>query len=316
MIIPNDIDFAEYIQFLGGQESQSIEWVSHWGDELEEHLVNPKSVEGTLLPWSKVADNVRLRSGEISIWAGMNGHRKSMLTSMVALWASAGERVCIASLEMKPVETLARMVRQVAGCKDVNPAYARKFVQWADERICIYDQLDSVESERILGMIYYCARELKCRHIFIDSLTKCGLASGDAEAEKKFIDRLQWASKTLGCHIHLICHVRKPQSQGEEHRPTKFDIRGAGELTDLVDNVFIVWRNKAKEKSLETKTKGFSLSERDLNNLEQPDQFLTVCKQRHGAWEGEIALWFDNDSLQFTGDGSGRTLPFELDVIF
>ena len=239
-----------------------------------------------------------------------------MLTTMIALWVSVSERVCIASLEMKPVETLARMVRQASGTKEVSPIYARKFMQFLEDRVAIYDQLDSVETERILGMIYYCAKELKCRHIVLDSLTKCGLKSGDAEAEKAFVDRLQWLAKSTGCHIHLICHVRKPQSAGEEHRPTKFDVRGAGELTDLVDNVVLVWRNKAKERSQDIKAKGFTLSERDLTNLEMPDQMMTVAKQRHGQWEGEVGLWFDQSSLQFTGDSSGRTIPFELDTIF
>ncbi len=33
----------------------------------------------------------------------------------------------------------------------------------------------------------------------------------------------------------------------EETQPNKFDIKGTGAITDLVDNVFIVWRNKKKE---------------------------------------------------------------------
>ena len=316
MIIPTNIDFIEYLDFIGKQESQSIEWASHWADELADHLANPKENEGSLLPWTKTHNDIRFRMGELSIHAGMNGHMKSLILGQMMVWLSVSEKVCIASLEMKPIETLGRMARQVAGCRDVNPDYARKFLTWADQRICIYDELDKVESDRILGMTYYAARELGCNHIVIDSLTKCGLAAEDYDAEKQFIDRLQWAAKTLNIHVHLVAHVRKPQSGGEEWIPTKFDVKGTGSLTDMCDNVFIHWKNKAKAQAVEAQERGETLTDKEHAQLERPDQLLIVAKQRHGSWEGKKGLWFDRDSLQFTGDDSGRVMPFSLETSF
>jgi twinkle protein len=84
--------------------------------------------------------------------------------------------------------------------------------------------------------------------------------------------------------------MRKGSSESE--RPDKFDIKGAGEITDLVDNVFIVHRNKEKERN----------AERDNPNpkiAKQPDQTLRIAKQRHGEWEGAFALWFHKPSTQF-----------------
>lgn len=158
-----------------------------------------------------------------------------------------------------------------------------------------------VRGEKILGFIHYCAKELGCRHIVIDSLTKCGINSDDRNAEKDFIDRLQWAAKTLKCHIHLVCHVRKPNAHGEEYVPNKFDVRGAGELTDLVDNVFIVWKDKRKEAAEEAQRNGFPLEPKEQKALENCDQMLIIAKQRHGAWEGSFKLWF-HESMQFTSD--------------
>jgi hypothetical protein len=43
----------------------------------------------------------------------------------------------------------------------------------------------------------------------------------------------------------------------------------------------------------------------------QADQLLIVAKQRHGAFEGNIALWI-HDSMQFTPDSSRRAMPFEI----
>jgi twinkle protein len=311
MIIPTNIDFAEYIHFVGVQESQSIQWADAFKESVIERLTSDDQIAGTKLVWSKTHNTVRFRSGELSIWAGMNGHRKSMLLGHIMAWFAQDERICIASLEMKPAETLIRMSKQIAGCYP-SPQYASKILDWMHQRVCIYDQLDTVEAERIVGMCVYASKVLGCKHIMVDSLTKCGIDSADYKAEKKFIDKLQWVAKTFDVHIHLVAHVRKPHTGGEEFIPDKFSVRGAGELTDLVDNVFICWRNKAKEALIEKQNAGRMLSPEEVSKLDFPDQLLSVCKQRHGEWEGRIGLWFDPNSLQFTGDDRKQRIPFDL----
>lgn len=309
MKIPSNIDFGDYIKLVGELESQEIYPAGYWTDKVLSRL-DGQEITGDTLPWSKSHFCVRLRKGEVSIWAGMNGHRKSMLLGQIMTHLAKSRLIAIASLEMYPEETLYRMVCQSATAINPTKEYARKWMAWADERIVIYDQLDKVRGERILGFIHYCARELGAEHIMIDSLTKCGIASDDRDGEKDFIDRLQWAAKTLGVHIHLVCHVRKPQSQGEEYVPNKFDIRGAGELTDLVDNVFIVWKDKTREEALQLQDAGMDLGNKHLKALDGPDQLLIVAKQRHGAWEGRFNLWF-HKSMQFCGT-EGQAVPMEL----
>jgi len=196
MIIPDGIDFLDYVGLIAQQESQELHWASRWADDLADELERGPSITGHKLPWSKTQNVFRIRPGELTIWAGLNGHRKSMMTGQVALWAAREAPVCIASMEMPPVKTLARMARQAATCM---PAveFGRQLASQMENRICIYNQLDTVEAERILGMVMYAANELGCKQVFIDSLTKCGLAEDDRKAEKKFIDRLQWAAQTF-----------------------------------------------------------------------------------------------------------------------
>ena len=86
----------------------------------------------------------------------------------------------------------------------------------------------------------------------------------------------------------LVCHIRKGEK--ESRTPDKFDIKGAGEITDLVDNVFIVHRNKDKERKIEAK--------QTVDEL-VPDAVILVEKQRHGGWEGTISLYFHKSSQQF-----------------
>ena len=303
------VDLDAYLAETGQNEAQMLHWGTRWKDELLARVINGETISGDKLPWAKTHGSVRLRPGELSIWAGINGHRKSMLLGQVMLWLAAipDRRICIASLEMRPEETLFRMARQAAGCEP-SFEFAAEFVEGSNGRICLYDQLDTVKSDRILGMVHYAANELACSHIVIDSLTKCGIGGDDYSRQKEFVDRLQWAAKTYRTHIHLVCHMRK--GSDEANRPGKFDIRGASEITDLADNVFICWKDKQREEATAMQRNGFTLSPEHLKALERPDQILDVAKQRHGAFEGKFALWFCERSLQFTGTESGGSLPW------
>jgi hypothetical protein len=74
---------------------------------------------------------------------------------------------------------------------------------------------------------------------------KCVRGEDDYNGQKDFVNDLCSFAQDSGVHVHLVHHVRKGES--EHKAPGKFDIRGAGSITDLVDNVFIVWRNKRAE---------------------------------------------------------------------
>lgn len=308
------INFEEYALQQAANEKGRIHTPAHWVEEIAARLASNGEPVGDRLPWSKTHDHVRLRPGELSLWAGMNAHKKSMLLGWVMCHIANTQNIGIASLEMKPEETLLRMCRQTAGTNNPSPSFVSEFINWGDDKFYLYDELDKVAWNRIIGFIYYCAKELNCAHIVIDSLTKCGIDAKDSAAEKNFIDRLQWAAKTLGCHIHLVCHVRKPQSAGEEYIPNKFDIRGAGELTDLCDNLFITWKDKKRENIiLKQDQKGpDSLDIKDQEYLTKHcDQKLIVAKQRHGEWEGTFNLYFHRGSLQFVAQ-EGRKMDFKF----
>jgi len=311
IVQPSQCDYTDkdLLAFLGNQESQDI----RWGDEYESELINQLKTSGQMvgarLPWVETHDLIRFRGGEVTIHAGMNGHRKSMVTGQMAQWfALGGEPVGIMSFEMRVPKTMERMVRQAAGTTQPAESFVRQWARWNHQNIAYYDKLDTTPSQRVLGAVFYFAKDLGCKHLFIDSLTKCGLPYGERGAEKEFIDALCAAAKAFDIHIHLICHVRKPHSGGQEYIPTKFDVRGAGELTDLVHNVIIHWADKKKARLLDQQAEGRSLSSDELDYLKRPDQRLVVEKQRDGEFEGTIGLNM-HESLQFY---KGRKLAFNL----
>lgn len=311
IVRPSQCDYTDkdLLAFLGNQESQDIRWGDEYEDALIDQLKTTGQAVGARLPWGETHDLIRFRGGEVTIHAGMNGHRKSMVTGQIAQWfALAGEPVGIMSFEMRVPKTMERMVRQAAGSHQPSEAFTRQWARWNHQNIAYYDKLDTTPSQRVLGAAFYFAKDLGCKHLFIDSLTKCGLPYGERGAEKDFIDALCATAKAFDIHIHLICHVRKPHTGGQGYIPTKFDVRGAGELTDLVHNVIIHWADKKKIHLLDKQSQGGSLSQEELDYLKRPDQRLIVEKQRDGEYEGTIGLNM-HPSLQFY---KGRKLTFDF----
>ena len=301
MNVINESDISKYMQAMGQHESQFIIPASDCAEEVKARLRGEGGMTGDLLPWSKTHNCIKFRPGEVSLWAGINGHGKSQMLGMAVSWFLRQNKALIASLEMKPSATMERMVKQAAGNGNPADKFVNDFMAWTDDKLWIYDQLDSVKPDRILGMIHYAGDKLKIKHIVLDSLMKCGISPEDYPKQKDFVDKLCWAAKAHNTHIHLIHHVRKGDK--ESHIPDKFDIKGAGEITDLVDNVLIVHRNKIKEEKIRM---GKPVTEDD------PDAFLRVAKQRHFPSEPLFKLWFHPESLQYTPDSFNRPLPFNL----
>ena len=298
IIKDSDIDLEDYLAFIGAQESQEVKPAEDFGHALIERLANGNAKYGPGLPWIKTHDVIRFQPGELSIWSGINGHGKSLLLGQVILWWLKSQTALIASLEMKPVETLYRMARQMkGGMFDVD--YLDTFMDGLRGKLWIYDQLDSVESDRILGLIHYAAVELKVDHIVIDSLVKCGLSRDDYAVQAKFVDKIQWAAKRHGVHIHLVCHMRK--GNDENSRPGKFDIRGAAEISDLADNVLVVYRNKPKEDAKKKREAGRMLTKAEEAELTHADTILRVDKNRANGAEESFGLWYHQGAMQFLG---------------
>lgn len=279
----------DFLKFLGEQESQYLLKGHEIADEAWERMQSGPSVIGDKLPWHWTHEEFRFREGEITIWGGRNGHGKSMVVGMVIGWLMRETKCLISSLEMPLGATYARMAKQCIGSGNPSRQY---FDDWTKrtENLWLYDQLDSVEPERILGMVSYAASELGIKHVVIDSLMKCGIKTDDYNKQKEFVDRLCWAAKANKIHIHLVHHLRKGDKDGQ--LPDKNDVKGAGEITDLTDNLMLVWRNLHKEDQVRQGKPSDGLG---------PDAKLIVAKQRHGEWEGHINLTFHVDTMQYTG---------------
>jgi twinkle protein len=149
----------------------------------------------------------------------------------------------------------------------------------------------------MLAVTRYTIEKFNVNHFVIDNLMKCGMGEDDYNGQKDFVNGLCIISKDTGCHIHLVLHVKKGKTEADI--PGKFDVKGSGAITDSVDNVFIVWRNKAKEAAMRAS---------EEYSPDDPDALLILDKQRNGEAEGRYRLFFDRASLQYVEDRNSQPI--------
>lgn len=307
-LIKDDVDFTAYL--AEPDAKQKVRPASAWVDALIERFATPDFASGIAMPWEKTHQLYRIRPNELTLWPGINGHGKSLVLGQIMVGAMGyGQRVLVASMEMKPVSTMQRMCCQALGMANPSPSEVRRFSTWTDGRLWIYDHLGSVKWAGLLGVMRYCYLELGITQFVVDSLMRCGIADDDYNGQKAFLDALCTFRMDYPVHVHLILHSRKLVD--EMALPGKFDVKGSGTLTDLADNVVTVWRNKRKEEAMQKPM--HMRSDKDDAAMKGPDALLVVDKQRHWEWEGKIALWYIPGAQQYVGEEMASAAPMIWD---
>ena len=293
----DDIDWAVWQEETDNQ--RKVKEKSLFESTLNSYFSGNLYSKGCDLPWSG-ATHISLRPSEVSLWAGVNGHGKSLLLGQVVLGLIQQEQKClIASFEMRPEITLARMTRQATGMKQPTASFVKDFMEWKKDQLYLYDHHGMVDTMQMLAVCRYAAKELGIQHLVIDSLMKCVRGEDDFNGQKDFVNALCSIARDTGMHIHLVHHMRK--TNNEKEIGGKFDLKGSGAITDQADNVFIVWKNKEKNQA--------QMAGEMVDNT-IPDAMLICEKQRNGEWEGRVSLWFDYKSQQYVEVAHGLPIRY------
>lgn len=255
-------------------------------------------------PWESLNHNFKFRESEISLVNGVNGHGKSQVVGHLMLEAiRQGARCCVASMELKPGILLKRLVRQAA-CAPLPPV---KEIEAAfdllNDKLWLFSLTGTAKSDRLLEIFSYANRRYGIQFFVIDSLMKCGIGETDYDGQKEFMDKLCDFKNKHNAHVILVTHSRKGDN---EEKPTgKMDVKGTGAVTDLADNVFIIWRNKIRERALQAIQDGVAVSDKEQEYAKMPGALLILDKQRNGeGWEGKVGLDFDIASNQYLPMGT------------
>ena len=242
---------------------------------------------GYAMPFMKLDNNFAIRKGELTCFTGVSGSGKSMLLGQICLYLTKMTKVLIASMEMKPVLTLSRMITQRLGDPHPTEQYIEEFCKSLEDKLYIYDQQGVTNSEDMFAVLHYGKMILGVDVFVIDSLMKMSDISEDNyEAQKIFIDRLATYCRDLDIHVFLVCHTRKLSD--DYTTPDATNIMGSSHIRNLSDNILLAYRDR-------------SVNERILEGDEEaktlPNAYLYIQKQRNHTWEGRLPLWFNEKSL-------------------
>jgi len=288
ILTPDSVDFAAFAE--APHDANKICEPANYRDETIAYLAGADRQHGASLPWPKTHDHIRFRPGEVSLWMGVNGHGKSLLTSHVMLdFLHQGETVCIASFEMKPKATLARLCKQAAGNAMPSVGYIDGVIAHATGKLWLYDKMGHTDPKHLLAIMRYAVTKLGIKHFVIDSLMKVVAGEDDYNGQKAFVGELCAFAQDYNVHVHLIHHSRKLSD--ENQIPGKMDAKGSGAIVDQVDQSFTVWRNKKKEQD---KQAGKPV------DPAMPDAILVCDKNRHGDWEGKVGLFYHSGAVSYS----------------
>lgn len=275
-------------------DPDELRQLSSFHDAIMEEFFPPETKDqGLLLPWKKSHSEIRCRPGDISVWAGINSHGKTALLSHIVVDGVAqGYKFCIASMEMQPQKIGRKIYQQIGGVDTPSIEYAKKIKEFINNGVWIFNEYGTAKSKKILEVFEYAMRKYGITHFVVDSLAKCGFAEDDYNNQKSFVDALMEFAGKHNVHVHLVVHIRKKED--ENKIPGKMDIKGTGAISDMVSNVFILWRNKPKEAIM----KGEDILKKE-DEQKKPDAILSCEKQRETGKEPSYGLWWEERSSQF-----------------
>lgn len=292
-VAPEEMDQA--ILFAASLDPEGLRRAS----DFEEQVValfwpSGEGREGYRTPYGKLDNKLLFRPAEVSLWTGSSGAGKSqILSDCMVDWIKQGSRICLSSLEMRPQQTLKRMVKQTAGVDRPTESAIAESLQWLDRGLLLYERVGKAGVDGLLEIFDYAHAKYGCDQFVIDSLMRLGIEGDDYNGQENALFRIVDWTLAKSVHVHLVAHSRK----GERDRgvPETEDIKGAMEIGANAFNILAVWRNRKLEDEIKA-----APGESEKEALKQkPGVILNVAKQRNGDFEGKIGLWFDQETYRY-----------------
>lgn len=256
---------------------------------------------GYTVPYAGLKGEIMFRPGELTLWSGDTGSGKTQIICDCApFWIKQGSRICVASLEMKPEQTLRRMVKQTGGVDRPTRSFLESTLAYLDGGLLIYEKVGKANTETLLEIFGYAQAKYGCDQFVIDSLMRLGIASDDYDGQADAVSGMvDWAVEK-NAHLHLVAHARK-RSHGSGAPETE-DVKGAMEVGANAANIIIIWRNRKIEQS-----EGDPRERPEFT--EEPGVKVNIAKQRNGDFEDALKLYFSRRTYQYFSAIDNRKLP-------
>ena len=233
--------------------------------------------------------NFLIRKGEVTILTGSSGFGKTTFLSQVLLNLMDYTNVLVASMEMKPVLQIAKMIQQT-GLSNPTTQGIEEFCDKYKDKLWLFNAQGTTTENDLVASLNYGKHILNVDVFVIDSLMKVdSIAEDDYGSQKKFINKISCIARDLNIHVFIVAHTKKLSD--DTVIPDASHILGSSHIRNLTDNILCLHRRKDIEKKIE------------LKELEEGDNpctcYLMVQKQRNHSFEGTFGLWFNKESQRF-----------------
>jgi|TARA_R110000822_G_scaffold24841_2_gene75464 twinkle protein len=303
-----DFDTETLKQVLAEKTQHKVNWIDRYRDKITEE---DPSLEGIYLPWSKTFEpepRLVLQYGAVSLWVGIDGHKKTSVLAQIAAFAARETVVGIASFEMNIRSQITLLTQMSRGNKDASAELENEFLTWGEGKILLYDHVGDVPAIEAFALVVKMARDYGAKLIVIDCLQMIGGVGEKTEVEREIMKTFVQLAKAFDVHIAIVHHTRKPPQGGDEYIPTRFDVLGSSSYSQLASILCVIWADKKKDKLRAIENSGQELDEAQIEYMKRPDLRLICSKNRHLPWEGTIGLWLHN--RQFIASDQSQRLFF------
>lgn len=271
-----------------------------------EMILNRKDEEGEFIECGISVIDRRmkgLQKGHVSVLTGLRGAAKSTLLSGIMLNCIQQQHTVVCySGELASKNFLKWMLLQAAG-----KTYTRKYdrydsyycpepiqkeiSKWMNGYLWLYNNDYGNDFSKINSKLRAELKATKADICVVDNLMALDLSSFDSdkyEAQTKFVWELKDIAEQCNVHVIFVAHPRKAQGFLRLD-----DISGSGNITNIVDNAFIVHRNNNDFQRLSKQMFGW----KDDNEAYIGTNVIEICKDReNGIQDCFIPLYYEPET--------------------
>lgn len=260
--------------------------------------------------------------GQVSVWSGLNGSGKSaFLNQQTVEYIRQGYKVMLFSAELMDYSIKNILYRLIAGKKSLTQSENGTYWYLANDslkaiidayignNLYVYNNKFGAKPDEIMATIRYAKEKLGVQVVILDNLMTMdlkGYAQNKYEAQSEFAKKIAVLAKELQVHIHIVMHPTKTTGFLRKN-----DISGSADLSNAVDNVFIIHRNS---NDFEKSYTEFNPKAKGNKELFKHDTFIEICKNREeGIQDRLLEFYFLPESKQIV-EKENQEKPYLMDV--
>lgn len=291
-----------------GESPESIRHIATFTDEFRESFLNGPRDRGATTGFPSL-DNLigGRRTGEITVISGNTGSGKSTFCLNTAInIAATGEAVLLGSFEQTIPAIMRKMAQMISGRwwsmreddlgKVMGVDDLDKVIKVFEEiPLYVFNVFGQMGTEEFTECVKYARRRLKVKTVILDHIHFM-LKHDRADSERIEIDNTMLTLKQMTIERDLSCYVVAHPRKKQDENPVIGieDFRGSSFISQVADNVLVVWRDRDITKLHPT------MGRAEIHSLK--------CRSECGS-EGKVDMAFSYSGQKFVDKSSEYIKP-------